>query len=134
MLDGACGRMFGGSPHFLFVFYHNGNAFISEMYMFNNLIEIHNILQYIMYKSEGVFLQFPIYHTNKKYKPYCQITTVQARRTRGGRGGARPPHDFSNSTPPPLRFRHNTHNDMYAGRGFATSGTTYRVWVIECGL
>ena len=53
----------------------------------------------------------------------------------GGQGGRTPPHDFSNSTPPPpLRFRHNTHNDMYAGRGFATSGTTYIVWVIECGL
>ena len=53
----------------------------------------------------------------------------------GGAGGAHaPPRFFQFNAPPPLRFRHNTHNDMYAGRGFATSGTTYIVWVIECGL
>ena len=50
----------------------NDNKFISEMYMFNNLIELHNNLQYIMYKSEGAayvtnlggnmarFTQFPL--------------------------------------------------------------------------
>ena len=43
----------------------NNNEFISEMYMFNNLIAI-----------IAVFLKFPIYHTHTKYKPYYQITTV----------------------------------------------------------
>ena len=31
----------------------NDNEFISEMYMFNKFIEIHNILQYILCKLEG---------------------------------------------------------------------------------